>query len=73
MNRWTGDSRYTRLDRRTVMDCWLRPHTASGLWTHAVHWRSGAREAHDVTFWAHWLRDSTLSIPLVLLAVIGRD
>jgi hypothetical protein len=42
-----------------------------GLWTHAVHWRSGAREAHDVTFWAHWFRDSTLSVPLVLLAVLA--
>jgi hypothetical protein len=41
------------------------------LWTHAVHWRSGAREAHDVTFWQHWLRDSTLSIPLILLAVLA--
>ncbi len=40
------------------------------MWTHTVHWRSGAREA-GVTFWAHWLRDSTLSIPLVLLAVLA--
>ena len=70
MNRWTGDSRYTRLDRRTVIVAALAAYGV-GLWTHAVHWRSGAREAHDVTFWAHWLRDSTLSVPLVLLAVIA--
>ncbi|MDP9464701.1 MAG: multicopper oxidase domain-containing protein, partial [Actinomycetota bacterium] len=70
MNRWTGDSRYARLDRRTFMIGTVAAY-AVGLWTHAVHWRSGAREAHDVAFWAHWLRDSTLSVPLVLLAVLG--
>ena len=36
-----------------------------------MHWRSGARESHDVTFWAHWFRDSTLSVPLVVLAVLA--
>jgi manganese oxidase len=69
MNRWTGDAKYVRLDRRT----WGTAAVAAygvGLWTHAVHWRSGAREAHNVSFWTHWLRDSTLSVPLVLLAVL---
>ena len=69
MNRWTG-LRYGRLDRRTLGIATVAAYGV-GLWTHAVHWRSGAREAHDVTFWAHWFRDSTLSIPLVLLAVLA--
>ncbi|MEY2400611.1 MAG: hypothetical protein QOJ08_722 [Ilumatobacteraceae bacterium] len=70
MNRWTSDSRYARLDRRT---CAIAAAAAYGvgLWTHVVHWRSGARESHDVTFWAHWFRDSTLSVPLVVLAVLA--
>src|SRR5258705_5713566 len=70
MNRWTGDSGYGRLDRRTFGIAVAAAYGV-GLWTHLVHWRSGAREAHDVTFWAHWMRDSTLSIPLVLLAVLA--
>ena len=70
MNRWTGDSRYARLDRRTLGIA-VGAAYGVGLWTHVVHWRSGAREAHDVTFWAHWMRDSTLSIPRVRLAVIA--
>ena len=70
MNRWTGDSGYGRLDRRTIGIAVAAAY-AVGLWTHLVHWRSGARESHDVTFWAHWLRDSTLSIPLVLMAVLA--
>ncbi len=70
MNRWTGDSRYAQLDRRTFITAAAAAYGV-GLWTHLVHWRSGAREAHDVTFWAHWFRDSTLSIPLVLLAVVA--
>ena len=70
MNRWTGDSQYGRLDRRTFGIAVVAAYGV-GLWTHLVHWRSGAREAHDVTFWAHWMRDSTLSIPLVLLAVLA--
>ena len=70
MHRWTGDSRYARLDRRTFGIAVVAAY-AVGLWTHAVHWRSGARESRDVTFWAHWLRDSTLSVPLVLLAVLA--
>ena len=70
MNRWTGDSGYGRLDRRTFGIA-VSAAYGVGLWTHLVHWRSGAREAHDVTFWAHWMRDSTLSIPLVLLAVLA--
>ena len=69
MNRWTGASRHVRLDRRTIVIATTAAYGV-GLWTHLVHWRSGAREAHDVTFWAHWMRDSTLSIPLVLLAVL---
>ena len=39
-----------------------------GLWTHAVHWRAGAREEHAIAFVPHWLRDSTLSLSLILLA-----
>ena len=70
MNRWTGDSRYARLDWRTFTMATVVAYGV-GLWTHAVHWRSGAREAHGVAFWPHFLRDSTLSIPLVLLAVIA--
>jgi manganese oxidase len=69
MNSRTGDVSRVRLDRRT----WLVALCAAygvGLWTHLVHWRSGAREAHDVTLWAHWLRDSTLSTPLMVLAVM---
>ena len=70
MDRWTGTSRYARLDRRTVVIAAVVAYGV-GLWTHMVHWRSGAREARDVAFWAHWLRDSTLSVPLVLLAVLA--
>ena len=70
MDRWTGDSRHAQLDRRTLAVA-LAAAYGVGLWTHAVHWRSGAREARDVTFWAHWLRDSTLSVPLVVLAVMA--
>jgi hypothetical protein len=70
MDSRTGDASRVQLDRRT----WTMALCAAygvGLWTHLVHWRSGAREAHDVTFWAHWLRDSTLSVPLMLLAVMA--
>src|SRR5919206_4452517 len=70
MDRWTGDSRNARLDGRTFLVATAAAYGV-GLWTHLVHWRSGAREAHDVTFWAHWLRDSTLSVPLVVLAVMS--
>ena len=63
------DSKYVSLDRRTLGIAILAAYGV-GLWTHFVHWRSGAREAHDVTFWAHWMRDSTLSVPLVLMAVL---
>ncbi len=70
MNRWRGDSRSALLDRRTFAIAAAAAYGV-GLWTHTVHWRSGAREAHDVTFWAHWMRDSTLSVPLVLMAVIA--
>ncbi len=70
MNRWTGDWKHALLNRRTVTIA-VAVAYGVGLWTHLVHWRSGAREARYVTFWAHWLRDSTLSIPLVLLAVVA--
>ncbi len=70
MTRLTGASGYARLDRRTVIIAVAAAYGV-GLWTHVVHWRSGAREAHEVTFWPHWLRDSTLSVPVVLLAVIA--
>src|SRR4249919_2448470 len=70
MDRWTGTSRYARLDRRTDIIAAVVAYGV-GLWTHAVHWRSGAREAHAVSFWSHWLRDSTMSVPLVLLAVLA--
>ena len=69
MNRRTGTSRYEWLDRRTVTIAATAAYGV-GLWTHVVHWRAGAREAHDVTFWQHWLRDSTLSTPLILMAVL---
>ena len=65
-------SSYVRLDRRTLGIAILAAYGV-GLWTHLVHWRSGAREAHDVTFWAHWMRDSTLSVPLVLHGSADRD
>src|SRR6187399_773607 len=64
------DSKYVSLDRRTLSIAIVAAYGV-GLWTHFVHWRSGAREAHDVTFWAHWMRDSTLSVPLVVLAVLA--
>ena len=64
------DSKYVSLDRRTLGIAILAAYGV-GLWTHFVHWRSGAREAHDVTFWAHWMRDSTLSVPLVVMAVLA--
>jgi manganese oxidase len=70
MNSRTNDASGMRLDRRT----WTVAMCAAygvGLWTHLLHWRSGAREAHDVTFWTHWLRDSTLSVPLMVLAVMA--
>ena len=70
MTRWTGTSGYARLDRRTVIVAAASAYGV-GLWTHVVHWRSGAREAHDVTFWPHWLRDSTLSVPLMFMAVMA--
>src|SRR3954447_17015925 len=64
------NSKYGGLDRRTLAMAICAAYGV-GLWTHLVHWRSGAREAHDVTFWAHWMRDSTLSVPLVLMAVLA--
>ena len=70
MNRWTGDSRYARIDWRTFTIATIVAYGV-GLWTHVVHWRSGAVEGHGVSFWPHCLRDSTLSVPLVLLAVMA--
>ena len=70
MNRWTGDSRYARIDWRTFTIATIVAYGV-GLWTDVVHWRSGAAEGHGVTFWPHFLRDSTLSVPLVLLAVMA--
>ena len=70
MNGRTGEMGYARLDRATVSMAVAAAYGV-GLWTHAVHWGSGAREAHDVSFWPHFIRDSTLSVPLVLLAVMA--
>ena len=39
-----------------------------GLWTQLVHWRAGGSAADGADFVPRWLRDSTLSLSLILLA-----
>ena len=40
-----------------------------GAWLQFLHAREGGVERNEPGFLAHWLRDSTLALPLVLLAV----
>lgn len=42
-----------------------------GLWTHTLHWRAGIREASNIAFAPHFLRDASLSVPLILMAVLA--
>lgn len=63
-----GTSPY-RVDRAAVLLTVVLAY-AVGLWTHTLHWWVGIRETSDIAFVPHWLRDSTLSVPLVLFAVV---
>jgi len=58
-----------RLDRRAV-GLTLGLAYGLGLWTHTLHWRAGIREAGDIGFLTHWLRDASMSIALIALAVV---
>ena len=58
-----------RIDRRAIALTGAAAYTI-GLWTHTAHFRAGVREAHQIGFAAHWLRDSTMSLGLVLLGVL---
>jgi hypothetical protein len=40
-----------------------------GLWLHLLHAAAGATELNEPAPVIHWLRDSTLSLPLILVAV----
>ncbi|HEU4793008.1 MAG TPA: multicopper oxidase domain-containing protein, partial [Nitrolancea sp.] len=46
------------------------PFAFGGLWLHLLHQVSGADEHHEPLTVLHWLRDSTLALPLVLVAVV---
>ena len=41
----------------------------TGLWLHLVHEVEGATEATSLPGVVHWLRDSSLALPLVVLSV----
>src|SRR5262249_3682517 len=43
----------------------------SGLWLTALHLAEGATERDEPPLLLHWLRDSTLALPLVFVAVLG--
>ncbi len=58
-----------RIDRRVMSLTAIAAYTV-GLWTHLAHFRAGEREQQQISFVAHWLRDSTLSLGLVLAAVL---
>src|SRR5438105_8757292 len=40
-----------------------------GLWLHLLHEAAGATELNEPPPVIHWLRDSTLALPLILVAV----
>src|SRR5262249_17231259 len=42
----------------------------SGIWLTALHLAEGATERNEPPLLLHWLRDSTLALPLVLVAVL---
>ena len=41
-----------------------------GLWLHLLHEAQGATELNAPPGLIHWLRDSTLSLPLVVVGVV---
>src|SRR3954453_9368644 len=41
---------------------------AGGLWLNVLHPAEGGYERNEPPFLLHWLRDSTLALPLVLVA-----
>lgn len=43
----------------------------SGLWLQALHQVEGATESGEPSAVIHWLRDSTLALPLVVVAVVS--
>ena len=42
-----------------------------GLWLHLLHQFEGAHEANEPPALIHWLRDSSLSLPLVCMAAVA--
>jgi hypothetical protein len=58
------------LDRAGAGVALALPLTYAGvLWEQLLHSREGAHEADEPGVLAHWLRDGTLALPLVMLAV----
>src|SRR5262249_33686090 len=43
----------------------------SGIWLTAIHLAEGATERDEPPLLLHWLRDSTLALPLVFVAVLA--
>jgi hypothetical protein len=42
---------------------------ASGLWTVFLHQVEGGHERNEPSFVVHWLRDSTLALPIIFLTI----
>jgi manganese oxidase len=66
----TGDPRLDVTASRRAVLTGLGLAYGVGFWTHLLHARAGTHAAAGGSFVTHWLRDSTLSVPLVVLAVV---
>jgi hypothetical protein len=67
----THDATFARtlLGRRTLLSFAFLLAYGGGLWLHLVHEVEGATEAASMPGVVHWLRDSSLALPLVALSV----
>lgn len=56
--------------RPSQVSAFAVPLAFGGLWLHLLHQVSGAHGRHEPLTVLHWLRDSALALPLVLIAVV---
>jgi hypothetical protein len=68
----THDATFARtlLGHRILLSFALLLAYGGGLWLHLVHQVEGATEATSMPGVVHWLRDSSLALPLVVLSVL---
>jgi hypothetical protein len=59
----------TLLGRRMLLGFAVLLSYGTGLWLYLVHELEGATEATSLPGVVHWLRDSSLALPLVVLSV----